>query len=148
RLTSIANHDNQVTQINLSPAGFPYTGDGTIIAPGSQTSTFTIGSAGYLTTLANPATEATQLSYYGTGGLLKTLKDPKLQTYSFMYDNAGLGRLTRDDDPAGGFKMLSRTESSPLSWAVNLTTALSRAFTYQTTQQVSGDTVQTNTNPS
>ena len=81
-----------------------------IVAPDGQRTSLTINAEDYLTQVANPLGGAVQLTY-GTGdahGLLATLTDERSHVHHYFYD--ANGRLTRDENPAGGFSMLARTE--------------------------------------
>ncbi|MGH7166490.1 MAG: RHS repeat-associated core domain-containing protein, partial [Nitrospiraceae bacterium] len=78
-------------------------------------------------------------------GLLQTMTDGKGQVHSLTYDS--LGRLTRDTDPATGFKTLARTELTT-GWRVALSTAVGRTTTYQVESLSNGDLKRTNTDPS
>ena len=80
-----------------------------IVGPYGQQTTLTLDANGYLTSITNPASESIQLAST-SGGLLTSLTDARGNTHHFTYD--ALGRLTRDDDPAGGFKTLARADAS------------------------------------
>ena len=82
---------------------------------------------GDLASLTNPAGETTQL-VYGPDGLLARMINPLGHQYQFAYDTQG--RLIRDQDPAGGFKALSRQED-PDSFTVTLTSAAGRTHSYE-----------------
>jgi RHS repeat-associated protein len=77
--------------------------------------------------------------------LLSSLEDPKGYHYRFSYDP--LGRLLRDEDPAGGFKALTRTGSVD-AFTVSLASALGRVHTYAVDRLTTGDTRRVNTNTS
>src|SRR5262249_15121245 len=59
---------------------------------------------------------------------LATLTDPRGGVHRFTYDS--LGRLTRDEDPAGGFKALSRTDQAD-GYTVTVSTGAGVTRTYQ-----------------
>ena len=85
-----------------------------------------MGGNGFLSRIANPAGEAVQFSYT-TDGLLTTEADARGNLHRFTHD--ALGRLVRDEDPAGGVKTLARVDTEN-GHEVTLTTALGRASTY------------------
>jgi RHS repeat-associated protein len=79
-----------------------------IVAPGGQRTTLSIGANG-LRSITDPANEAYQFDYNNVG-LLSQLIDLRGGMHKFTYDDAG--RLTKDEDPAGGFLTLTRSGSS------------------------------------
>ncbi len=134
-LSGIVDSDGNTTQI-LRSAGEPYD----IVGPfgrHSPLTTYTSGTpTGYLHTLANSANETVTFSY-GSGGLMTGLDDPKSQHHTFAYDAEGLGRLELDQDPAGGWKSLSRSEiTGAKTFSVDVTTALSSTSTHTTTHKL------------
>jgi YD repeat-containing protein len=139
RLTTITDGDGNVTTIVRDPAGHPTA----IVASGGQQTLLTVDSNGYLETITNPANETVTLTY-DPDGLLEVLRTPRLHEYAFDYD--ALGRLERDDDPAGGFKALTRT-GAPSDYTVELTTAEDRVTSYQVAELPAGGTERTNTFP-
>lgn len=106
-----------------------------IVAPGGQVTTLTLEGNGYLASITNPNNEKVELSY-SAEGLLATLKDARGNLHKNTYD--AFGRLIKDEDPAGGFKALARTEQST-GWTVALSTALNRTTTYQVENLPIGD---------
>lgn len=94
--------------------------------------------------VTNPNGKKTELTY-SADGLLATLKDARTNRDTFTYD--ANGRLIEDEDPAGGFKALARTEQSN-GWTVSLSTALTRTTSYQVEQLPIGDLRRTVTEPS
>lgn len=74
-----------------------------------------------------------------------TTTDPSGKTETYTYD--AQGRLIKDQDPAGGFKALARTEQTT-GWTVNLSTALNRTTSYQVENLPIGDERRTVTEPS
>ena len=83
---------------------------------------------GYLYKVTNPNGEVVEFDYW-SGGLMKTLIDPKGQQHDFTFDS--LGRLSLDTNPAGGWKSLQRSESGR-SYSVDVTTGLSTITAPQT----------------
>ncbi len=139
QLASVTDGDNNVTQIQ------PYIlGNGfSIVAPGGQVTSVDIGDDGLVSSISNPATETTSFTYYA-GGLLETLTDPRNYVHHFYYD--ALGKLTRDENPAGGFKSLTRSEADA-KFTVDVTTALGRTSTYKVEALSTGDERRVNTAP-
>jgi RHS repeat-associated protein len=140
RLITITDGDGNATTVLRDTAGAP----SAIVAPGGQVTQLTVDANGYLASIRNPAAETTLLTSTPTG-LLTTLRTPRGHTYGFTYD--AQGRLDRDDDPAGGFKQLTRT-GSPEDYTVALTTAEGRETTYHVEAVATGGTRRTNTFPS
>jgi RHS repeat-associated protein len=139
RLVQIVDGDGQTTTIERDGAGSPTA----IVAHFGQRTTVRLDDHGYLASVASPAGETIRLMYTADG-LLSSLTNPKGNQYRFSYDP--LGRLLRDDDPAGGFKALSRTGNAD-SYTVSLVSALGRAYTYAVDLFPTGDTRRVNTDP-
>lgn len=114
-----------------------------VVAPGGQRTALVVDGAGALRSVKNLALEETTFEY-GADGLMTRLVDPKPQAHVFGYDDRG--RLERDDDPAGGFKALVRTDS-PSSYAVDVTSRLGRAWKYVVERLAAGGTRRVNTDP-
>jgi YD repeat-containing protein len=75
-----------------------------IIAPGGQRTAFEVHPSSCQTLkITNPAGEEQEFTY--DDGLMTSMKDARDHLWEFTYDS--LGRLIRDDDPAGGYKTLS-----------------------------------------
>jgi YD repeat-containing protein len=102
RLIQVADVDRNVTTIERDSGGNVTA----IVSPFGQRTTLLVDSNGFLARITNPAGEAVQL-VSTAGGLLTSLTDPRSNTHRFFYDL--LGRLVRDEDPAGGFSTLSST---------------------------------------
>jgi RHS repeat-associated protein len=143
RLSAVEDVDGLVTSVERDAKG-----DATaIVAPNGDRTELTLDEGGYLASVANPAGETVRLTYDANGGgLLQSLTDPKNNTTRFSYD--GLGRLTKDEDPAGGFKELSRTDQGKGDFTTSLTTALGRKNTYEVDNLPDGSSRRTNTDPS
>ncbi|MBI2875537.1 MAG: hypothetical protein HYY20_01500, partial [Candidatus Tectomicrobia bacterium] len=139
-LAAVTDGDGNVTTIERDADGNPTA----IVAPFGQRTTLSLDANGHLASITNPAGEATRFSYTDDG-LLLTLTDPKDNVHRFTYD--ALGRLTRDEDPAGGFKALTRSESDT-GYTVAVTTALNRVHTYLVEKLSTGSTHRVNTDPS
>ena len=104
RLTTVTDGDGNVTSIERDGGG-TLTG---IVAPFVQRTQLALDANGYLASITNPAGDIHALTYNGDGGLPATFTDPRGNLSQMTYD--GLGRLTRDEDSAGGFFDLARTE--------------------------------------
>ena len=133
RLAAARDGDGNVTTIEHDATGAPVA----IVAPGGQRTTLATNPDGYLASAMNPAGERVQLTYYGgtADGLLATLTDARGATHEFAYDAAG--RLTRDQDPAGGDVRLARTETT-LGYTVALTKASGLTTTYEVERLADG----------
>ncbi|MEO6060417.1 MAG: RHS repeat-associated core domain-containing protein, partial [Thermoflexales bacterium] len=137
RLTAVTDGDGNVTTIARDISGKPTA----IVGPYGQTTMLALDANGYLSGITNPANETIQLAST-PGGLLTSFTSARGHTSSFTYDS--LGRLTRDDDPAGGFKTLSRADES-LAYTVTYGTALNNTTAYQVANQNNGDQRRLNT---
>jgi RHS repeat-associated protein len=125
RLALVTDRDGNVTTIERDGAGDPLA----IVGPFGQRTTLAVDANACLSRITNPAGEATQLAC-SPEGLLTSLTDPRGNLHTFTYDALGLGRLTKDEDPAGGFKTLARVEDG-LNYTVTQTTALGRTTSYR-----------------
>ncbi len=146
RLTNIRDIDSLFTTIVRDS-----TGEATaIVSPYGQRTRLYINNDEYLDSLSNPASETQRFTYDG-GGLLKTMRNAKNQLYQMTYDS--LGRLTKDQDPLGGFKALSRTEiydngcssCGNIGFQVTMTTALGKKTIYRVERAAPGGILVTNT---
>jgi YD repeat-containing protein len=75
---------------------------------------------------------------------MQTFTDPRGNAHTFHYD--GLGRLIRDENPAGGSKQLSRMDRAD-GYSVSVTTALGRTTLHDMKHLGTGDQVRTLTGP-
>ena len=137
RLVTITDGDNNVTLIDRDVAGQPTA----IVAPDGQRTTFTVDANGFLGSVTNPAGEGYRFTSTADG-LLQTMSTPRNQTYRFTFD--ALGRLTRDEDPAGGVTTLDRTGTGK-TYTVTLGTALNRTSTFHVEPLATGGTRQVDT---
>ncbi|MEO8134315.1 MAG: RHS repeat-associated core domain-containing protein [Betaproteobacteria bacterium] len=119
RLSTITDLDGNVITVTRDGSGNP----AAITGPFGQQTTLTVNADGYLSNIANPAGQSTQLTYFtgGGAGLLKTLTDARGGVHQYLYD--AVGRLTRDENPAGGVKVLARTEPGDNHYVVTVTTS-------------------------
>ena len=99
----------------------------------AERTNLTVDANGYINGITNPANNHVGFAYTA-GGLMTSLTDPRNFIHKFQYDP--LGRLVRDEDPAGGFTTLARVEDkTPVEgkdgYTVTLSTALGRTTTYR-----------------
>jgi YD repeat-containing protein len=142
-LATITDGDGKVTTIERDGSGNPTA----IVAPFGQSTALTLNADGYLSKITNPAGEAVQLTY-NTGdaaGLLATMTDPRGNIHRYFYDT--LGRLIRDEDPAGGVKTLTRTDITDFHYSVAVKTALGQVDTYEVDDLPTGDMRRVQTKP-
>jgi RHS repeat-associated protein len=116
RLAAMTDGDGNVTAIERDGSGSPTA----IVAPLGQRTTLALDGRGYLASLTNPAGETRRFTYHDAGGLLATHTDPRGGVHRYTHD--ALGYLVRDEDPAGGFVALARTQT-PDGFRVTRTTA-------------------------
>jgi len=131
QVSTITDADSQVTTIQRDGNGNPTA----IVASGGQITALTLDGNGYLQSIMNPNSDTVQLTY-SAQGFLTTLTDARGYLHTHTYD--ARGRLLKDEDPAGGFKALARTDQST-GWTVTLNTALNRTTAYQVEHLPIGD---------
>jgi len=139
RLITITDESGNVTAIQRDMDGIPTA----IASPHGQRTTLSAKSNGYLSGVSNPEGETFQPAYTDDG-LLSTLTDRRNFIHNFTYD--GLGLLTKDEDPAGGSKSLSRTEITN-GYQVEMATAMGRTTNYSVENQLTGDQRRVNIYP-
>ena len=123
-VTTVTDGHDNVTSILRDGSGNATA----IMGPFAQQTLLGMHPDGYLATVTNPASESVGFTYTGLGsGLLATMTDPKMQVHAYEWD--ALGRLAKDEDPAGGFQTLARTET-PGGHTVTRTTAMGRTTSY------------------
>ena len=128
-LTEIVDADGNVTSIERDGHGEPLA----IVAPGGQRTSLTVDADGFLVRVENPAAEAFDVDYWsGRAGLIESFTPPKGSAHAsrYLYDSE-YARLSHADDPAGGSKDLTRTESLS-GREIALVTGLSRTRLYTT----------------
>ncbi len=138
RLVSLTDGDTNTVTIERDGMGNATA----IVAPRGQRSTVSINADGYLASITDPASQSVAFSY-GIGGLLDTLVDARNKLYRFTYD--GLGRLIRDDDPAGGFTTLTRAASG---FKITRSRALGHSWSYEVQRSSDGAETRIVTKPS
>jgi len=143
-LSEIRDGDGNITRVQRDTTGNPLS----ITAPDGQITTFTLDTKGYLKTIINPAGEAVQYTYSSISetnhGLLLSRTDARGNIAQMTYD--ALGRLLRDEDPAGGFWALSRTELSD-GYQVDKRSGLNRLTRYQVIELPDGTRQRINIQP-
>jgi len=102
-LAAIVDGDGNVTTIERGADDMPTA----IVSADGHRTALTVDQNGYLSSIANPADEAVQLTS-SVDGLLETFTDARHQTWTFGYQSLGL--LETDEDPAGGILQLVRTK--------------------------------------
>jgi RHS repeat-associated protein len=132
RLVAIIDRDSLVTRVERASSGIPTA----LVSPFGLRTSLDVDANGHLARITNPAGESIQLRHAGNG-LLDTLLDARGNAHRFFSDT--LGRLLRDEDPDGGFKVLART-ATDTSFEVSVTTALGRRTAYRVEQPAPGGT--------
>ena len=142
-LIQITDGDGDITRIERDTAGNPTA----IVSADNLRTTLTLDANGYLASIANPASETFRMTYTADG-LLTTFTDPKGNASTMTYD--ALGRLIRDQNAAGGFWALSRTElaiAPNAGYEASMSSALNRTTTYRVENLSTGDQRRTNLYP-
>ncbi len=124
-LADITDSDGNTTLIERDPGTHI---PSAIISPDGLRTLLTLSSGGYLAQISNPAGEHYDFSY-SQDGLLETLTDPRGNSSHMQYDL--FGRLTQDDNAAGGGWDLERTDI-PFGSQVDMTSALGHLTSYTT----------------
>jgi RHS repeat-associated protein len=124
-LTSISDAAGRATTIERDGSGQIQA----IVSPDGERTTLGVDGNGFLSFVANPASEAVTLRH-GSSGLLESFTDPRGAGYEHTFSYDTKGRLTLDQNPAGGFKTLARTDAGT-AYSVAVSTALGRTDTYQ-----------------
>ena len=138
-LSSIEAGGHKVTSVERDAQGNATA----IVTPYGQQTMLMIGSDGYLASVTDPAGESFGFGY-DANGLLISMMDPRTNSWTFSYD--ALGRLANDQNPAGGFKALSRTDACT-GFTVEMRTALQRANRYHVNRLATGTEVRVHTFP-
>ncbi|MGD8782512.1 MAG: RHS repeat-associated core domain-containing protein [Ignavibacteria bacterium] len=102
-ITKIIDADSLITIIDRDSNGFPVS----ITSPFGEVTTLNLDANGYLASITNLANE-TYTYNYTSDGLLTEVEDPNNNSTIYTYDSKGF--LIREDDAAGGFIELARTE--------------------------------------
>jgi RHS repeat-associated protein len=139
-LKQVEDADGNIIRVEHNEKGQPTA----IVAADGQRSALKVDANGYLEAITNPANEITKMGY-GNGGLLTVFTDPRNQTAAITYDAAG--RLLKDQNAAGGFWSLVRSDLGKDNYEVSMTTALNRQTRYKVENLANGDHRRTNTEP-
>jgi RHS repeat-associated protein len=131
-LESIYDADGNQTLIQRTEDNDPVA----VVAPEGLTTTFALDDDGYLRTFTDPTGRSHSFDY-GPGGLLTEHRDRRDLPYRYVYDDRG--RLTRAEDPAGGFRRFERREfMEGGGHEVTVTTAEGVPTVYRTESLASG----------
>jgi YD repeat-containing protein len=122
-LSSVTDADGNVTQLERA-AGGALTA---IIGPFGQRNSISLDSLGFLATLTNPAGETIRTQHDAFGRLTRLTDAKQNPPHQYAYDVRG--RLTRDENPAGGFQTLS-PQATDTTVVVPVTTGLNRVVTH------------------
>jgi len=122
-LTSVTDGDGNITTLERDNDGNLTS----ITSPGVHQTDLSIDTDGHLETVVDPSGASWSMTYH-EGGLLASYTNPNGVTQLFTYDDRG--RLERDDDPAGGYIELTRTELED-GFEVSTVTAEGRPGTYR-----------------
>lgn len=124
-LSAIVDTSGRATTIERDSMGLPTA----VVSPDGERTTLALDANGFLSLISNPAGESVNLTH-SASGLLQTFRDPRGQGYehSFLYD--ANGRLIRDQNPAGGYKSLTRTDNGD-TYSTLISTLLGRNETYK-----------------
>jgi RHS repeat-associated protein len=139
RLARILDVDNNATTFERDGSGNPLA----IVAPGGQRTTFTTDTNGYLASITDPGGH-TETFGYSSDGLMTAYTDGNGNPHSFQYDT--MGRLSRDDNPEGGFLTLTKTDLSN-GYSVLLSNGMNRNTTFLLTQDSAEAETRTTTYP-
>lgn len=123
-LLSIDDGDGNITTVERdATTGVPTA----IVAPHGQRTALQVDAHGFLSRVEDPSGAAVAL-VTGSTGLLTSLIDRRGGVHRFDYDT--VGRLVRDENPAGGVQVLSRADTAN-GTTVTVTTKLGRVSSYQ-----------------
>jgi len=118
RLASVTDVAGNVTTIQHDGSGNPLA----IVAPFGQTTTLAVGAGGLLSSLSNPASQSSSMTYSASQpGLLTSVTDPSGNTTQFTYDSAA--RLSQTANGIGGVLNYS-SSIIPAQTTVTQTTGL------------------------
>jgi len=126
----ITDGDGLVTTIERDVAENP----SAIVGPFGQQTILSLDANGYLSSIADPAGNKTRMTY-APDGLMQTFTDPNNNLHQFTFGSGG--RLTKDQEPTGGFTALTRTENAN-GFTVTETTALGRTTADQVINLAAG----------
>jgi RHS repeat-associated protein len=122
RLERVTDGDGNQTTVVRAGNGSPTE----IVGPRGQRTALALDANGFLQSVTNPNGEAWALVHTDRG-LLQGKTDPRGKAQGYVYDGRGL--LTRDNERAGAFQQLARTEGAN-GHTVTVTTRMGRDATY------------------
>ena len=102
-LQAVEDAYGNITTVERDSSGRPTA----IVSPYGQRTSLAVNSEGWLERVSNTAGEMVEIGYT-EGGLFNSLLDSRGGLHRFVYDT--MGRLVRDEDPAGGVTSLERQE--------------------------------------
>lgn len=138
----ITDADNNVTTIERNPVD----NSATIMASGGQRTRLSFDGNGFLASVVTPGGDNVVLTHRADG-LLEQMRDLRGFLHGFQYDS--LGRLIRDDDPAGGYQVLEHIPLSGIDgYIVNLDSVLGRRKSFRVSALSGGMSETTTTFPS
>ncbi len=140
RLLSITDGDGDVTTFTYDASGNPTS----VVSADGQVTTLTVDANGWLTSIINPENETMAFEYTPEGLLTKTT-DARSNNHLFTYGIRGL--LEKDDNPAGGFQQLARTETAD-GFSISRNTAEGRVSHFLTERNANGETIRKTTDAS
>ena len=138
-LIMVTDGDGNVTTVERSGDGKPTA----LVGPYGQRTTLQSDVNGYISSITNPASESVQFAY-SDSGLMSQMTDARGSIYQFSYDV--FGRLTRDENPAGGSIELTRTDDAS-GYTVVKKTTLNRQTAYRVERPLVGPKQEINTFP-
>ena len=134
RLTSVTEKTggtDNVTTIQRDSNGHPTA----IVGPYGQSTSLGVDANGFVNAITSPANE-THSATFDAGGLMQSFTKPGRPASTYQFDTGG--RLTRADDPAGGYQTIARSVLAT-GHEVTRTTALGRATKYTVDHRPTGE---------
>src|SRR5205085_374414 len=129
-LLSVTDFDGNVTTIERDPSGQPTA----IVGPYGQRTSLTLGPDANLASIQDPMGNTDSFDYYD-GALLKTHTNPRGFSALHAYD--AFGRITTDQDPAGG-SLTVAVAANETSFNVSSVTAEGRTSSHTLSRENSG----------
>lgn len=138
-LISIEDTDGNTTLIERDSQGDPLR----IVSPFGVVTSLSLNGDGYLSSIVDEGGIGHSFTYTNLG-LLTEYIDPNGNPHEFTYDN--FGRLIKDQNPAGGFMELSRTDQED-RYTVDITTAEGRTTSHTIEKLPTGEQQRVSTFP-
>lgn len=142
RLVSIGEPFGRTTTFNRNVAGALES----ITSPKGQVSLVSLNANGYIATVTNPNSEAYNMTYLASNGLLGSFQKPGGQTSSFNYDANGL--LLEDSHSGGYFFTLAKTLNNASDYDISINSSMSRMTQIKTLVGSNNSASRTVTSPS